>query len=170
MAKHQSWYGVRTLYRISAIGPRRGTDHLFTASMSLVEERVVVFRARDGKEAIRKAKAEARAYAASAHRNPYGQRVRTRAIGVLDAYDINEKLREGTEVFSQTEVVSRKVSDATIVRRLIGQSETKREFSSRRNVMDIVFNSPAPGVKLTAREQQFREKFTSGITKMRRDA
>ena len=161
---------MRSLYRVAAVGKPRGRDRFYSSAMSLVEERVVVFKARDPKEAYRKARAEARKYASSSHRNPYGQRVRTRLLGVVDAYDMNDKLSEGSEVFSATEVVSKNISDRAIIRRLIGQPESDRAYGSRRNILNIAFMGAAPGVRLTARERELRAKMDSALQKIRRDA
>ncbi len=158
MAPKLKWYGIKTIYRAAPVGRRLGSDSFVSTDVTLVEERVVVLRARSIKEAIRKAEVDAKQYAGDRHRNPYGQRVRTRYLGYCDVFDINEPVKAGTEVFSETEVVSRKVSDSAIVNRLIGRRESKRTYSSRRNVLDIEFARPAPGVKLNATERAFREK------------
>ena len=154
MTKKPSWYGVKTLYRVEPVGRPRGTDRLYSTRVTGVEERVVVLRARSASEAIRKGETEAKRYAASWHYNPYGQRVRTRYLGYADAYDIDEALAEGTEVFSETEIVSRTVSDRAIIKRLIGRPESNRVYASRRNVLDIAFQQAAPGVKRRPKDQQ----------------
>jgi hypothetical protein len=52
-------------------------------------------------------------------------------------------------------VVPRRVSDKAVVRRLIGSHESKRATAERRNILDVVFNTPAPGVALTPYERSF---------------
>ena len=168
MVKKKGWYGVRTLYRTSPVGRPRGTDRLYSREVTLVEERVVVFRARSLAEAIRKAEAEAKNYTADWHRNPYGQRVRTSYLGYVDAYEMNDELVDGAEVFSETEVVSRKVADRAVAKRLVGQTESRRTFDLRRNILDIVFSAPAPGVRRTAREKAFIQK--CAVPNARKDA
>ena len=168
MATKLSWYGVKTLYRSQATGPRRGTDRLYASNVTVVEERVILVRARSAREAIRKAEAEAKTYAADSHRNPYGQRVRTRFLGVVDAYDMNEPLREQAEVFSTNEVVPRRVSDQAIIARQLGRAESARVFASRRNVLDISFVAAARGVVRTPREQSYFERLQHRLG--RRDA
>ena len=146
-----------------------GSDAAFSADMTLVESRVVLIRARSEKEAGRKAAAEAKRYASSTrHRNPYGQRVRLRYLGYLRIYDINEPATDGTEVYSETEVVSRTVSDRAVVKHMFGPGESKRVAASRRNVLDIIFIGPAPGVKLTAAETATVQKY--GFLKRGTDA
>jgi len=159
MNRKTSWHGVKTLYRAEPLGRPQGTDRLYSRDVTLVEERIVVIRARNGSDAIRKAEVEAKKYARTRHRNPYGQRVRLRFLGCLDAYDMNEPLVEGAEVFSTTLIVSRRVSDHAIVDRLMGARESQRKRALRRNILDICFSGAAPGVKLTRREAAYRQEF-----------
>ncbi len=72
------WFGVKTLYRSDATGRRKVTHPNYDPKTTLVEERIVLFRARTGQEAIRKAELEAREYARLSHTNSFGQRVRTK--------------------------------------------------------------------------------------------
>jgi hypothetical protein len=163
------WFGVRTLYRIEAKGRPVGRDANYSPSMTLVEERVVVLKARSVQEAIQKAEADARRYAGDCrHRNPYGQRVRTRYVGYCDAYRAGRGIASGAEVFSASEVVPRRVSDRAVVRRLIGSHESNRATAERRNILDVVFNAPAPGVALTPSERSFAKRH--GTLKRRTDA
>jgi uncharacterized protein DUF4288 len=153
------WFGVRTLYRLDALGRPLGRDGNYSPTMTLVEERVVVLKARSTHEAIQKAEADARRYVVECrHRNPYGQRVRTRYLGYCDAYRRDKSLGSGAEVFSASEVVPRRVTDRAVVRRLIGSHESKRATAERRNILDVVFNPPAPGVALTASERSFAKR------------
>src|SRR5262245_8992166 len=160
MRAHQrpSWFGVKTLFRVEPVGRPLGKDRLYSRNMTMVEERVVVVRARSASEALKIGETEARRYARSSHRNPYGQRVRTRRLDCIEAYDMNEPLHELTEVYSSTRVVPRRVSDRTLVRRAFGPVESHRVRASRRNILNICFSRPAPGVKLTKAEQTFHNK------------
>jgi hypothetical protein len=154
-----SWFGVRTIHRVMPVGKRLGSDSVASDDFTLIEERVVLVRAHNPKEAMRKGEAEAKRYAAECrHRNPYGQRVATRYLGFCDVYDMCEPVKDGVEVFSVNEVVSRRVSDRTIISRLIGRPESDKTYRSRRNILDIAFNGPAPGVILTRSERAFAEK------------
>jgi uncharacterized protein DUF4288 len=155
-----SWFGVKTIYRIEPLGRRLGTDRHFSKDMTMVEERVVVVRAHSADEAIRIGKVEARRYSRLMHRNPYGQRVRTRRLRCIDAYAMNEPLHEKAEVYSATQVVPRRVTDAAIIRHAFGPVESRRAYLSRRNILDISFNSPAHGVKRTKREAAYANKLT----------
>jgi len=165
MAKTPRWFGVKTLYRKAPVGRRIGMDELYSRDITLVEERVVVVRARNGDEAIRKAEAEAKKYAADWHRNPYGQRVRTRYLGYVNAYEMYNPPNKNAEVFSVTEVVPKRVSDRLVVNRMIGRPESRRMYESRRNIRDIVFNRPAPGVERTVRERAFVAKIDAFVSR-----
>src|SRR6266536_2788994 len=59
----RSWYGVKTLYRSSALGRPKATDRSYDPWVTMVEERVVLFKTRSSSEDIRAAAKEARAYA-----------------------------------------------------------------------------------------------------------
>jgi hypothetical protein len=130
-----SWkfYAVKTLYRISARGRPARADRYYEETATLVEERVVAFRARSFDEAIRLAEEEAREYARKVnHKNPYGQTVRAKYLRACDAYLLNDWSSGRGEVYSRTELVSSEVSDATIVTRLLGRSETGNRVERRR--------------------------------------
>ena len=160
MSATWNWFGAKTLYRTAADGRAMGKDKYFSKSATVVEERVVVFKARSAAEAIRKAEAEAKSYAhADRHRNPYGQQVRTRYLGWYDVYLIDEPPVDGAEVFSAMQAVSRRVSDRAVVNRAMGANETKQALASRRNVMDVLFSGTAPGVKLTRKEVGLAERY-----------
>ena len=119
-------------------------------------------------EALKLGEAEAREYSRSArYRNRYGQKVRSRYLGCCDAYEIGEIPISGVEVFSETEIVPRRVADRTVIRRLIGEREQPRQGHQRKNILDIVFAAPAPGVRLTRAELAF---VTRHGTLKRRDA
>ena len=115
------WYGVKTIYRTKAIGKPRHADARFDAEGTLIEERVVLFRARNFDEAIRKAGKEAHAYSTASYRNIYGQRVVQRYLGACDAYELFESPAASIEVFSSTEVVPGSVSNREVLNRRLGE-------------------------------------------------
>ena len=154
---------MKTLYRIEPVGRPLGRDHLYSKDMTMIEERVVLVKARSCDDAIRIGQAEARRYSSGSHRNPYGQRVRTRRLRCIEAYDINEPVREMTEVYSSTQVVPRRVTDIAIVSRMFGPAESERAYKSRRNILDISFQSPAPGVTRTKREAAYALKLAGRL-------
>lgn len=134
------WYGVKTLYRTSAVGKPRATDAFYDPALTLVEERVVLLRARSFNEAIRRAEREAAGYAKSPqYRNPYGQRVRCRYLKACDAYELPDPPGFGVEVFSRTELVSADVHDDRINDRQLG-AEEKRPDPRRKNFLNELFS------------------------------
>ncbi|MBI3606699.1 MAG: DUF4288 domain-containing protein [Nitrospirae bacterium] len=160
------WYGVKTVYRCEPSGRPLGTDECYSKMATLVEERVVLLKARGFDEAIEKAKREARGYVSDSYRNPYGQQVKNRFLGYCDAYLADGNFGTGGEVYSETEVVSRAISDKTLLKRLVGYHESKKAHKARRNILQIEFTPPAPGVKRTRTERAFVEKY--GTCKSRR--
>jgi hypothetical protein len=137
------WFAVKTLFRTAPVGKPAAIDEAYDLSATLVEERVVLFRARGFSEAIRRAESDARTYARSWHMNPYGQRVVTRYLGACDAYELFDPPGAGKEVFSTTEIVGRGISDKAVVKQRLGHEETAREKKSRRSVLNREFAGSA---------------------------
>ena len=52
------WYGIRSLYRWAAVGRPKNPDESYVKDATLVEERIVLIKARSDEEAMRKAKKE----------------------------------------------------------------------------------------------------------------
>ena len=154
MATAWKWYGVKTAYRLEPAGQPEGTDNDFWGEGSLVEERVVILRARTFSEAIRKAEREAMTYASDIKdRNPYGQQLAMRYLGTCEAYELTDaELRSGSEVFSMTELVRRSVKDAAVVEKRFGREESARDKARRKNFCLLLFNGPVSGVKPTRAE------------------
>ena len=111
----------------------------------MLEERIVIFRARSFDDAIRKGELEAEAYAKeqetrasgkrrSEIRNPYHQRLSTRFLGALDAFELFEPPGAGVEVFSSTSLVPKVTSDSALVDARYGQEE--RHLGARTKCLD----------------------------------
>lgn len=128
-----TWYGVKTLYRTSVRGRAVRKDKHFEEDVSLVEERVVLVKARSFDEAIRRGEAEAIAYAASlpSYANRYGQPVKTRYLEACDAFRLFDQPGHAREVYSRTEVMGVNVSDAAIIDQLLGTDEGERSGARR---------------------------------------
>lgn len=160
------WYGVRTVYRSVPAGRPQRTDGDYSANVTLVEDRVVLIRARSLKEAIHKGEREAKAYAAAApHRNPYGQPVQQRYLGYCDAYELFDEPGVGIEVFSTTEVVAKTESDSRVIDRFAGSKESRKANRQRRNFLDVIFNKPARGVQTTEDERSWRERINKRLNR-----
>jgi hypothetical protein len=139
-----AWYGVKTLFRTEAIGKPLARDSAYNGTVSLVEERVVLFKTRGFGAAIRAAKKEARRYARRLHVNPYGQRVVTRYLGACDAFELFETPGANAEVFSTTELVPKRVPDRVVVDRRFGpRVDRKADRARRRNVLNREFEGSA---------------------------
>lgn len=166
-SKVWKWFAVKSVFRTEATGRPLGTDAAFDASMTLVEERVVLFRARSQREAFARAEREVRSYASDCdHRNPYGQQVVCRSLEVMDSYELFTAPASGREAYSRTQVVSRSVPDRSVVQALLGPfHESSRDRRTRRNILDIVFDKPAPGVARTPSEIAFIRR---GLRRLRR--
>jgi hypothetical protein len=110
------WYsfcGIFKVERIDAAGNVR-------EDASLVEERVVLFRADDIDEAIRLGEAEAELYARETWPNTDGDIVRNRYLGVCNVFDIKATPAEGVEVYSRLLLRSSAEDDDTVIERLFG--------------------------------------------------
>ena len=142
-----SWklFAVKTLYRTEAVGPPTGWDPSFDDSLTLMEERVVLVKARSHAEAIRKGEREARYYAGAVPRtNPYGQRLKDRYLGAIDSSELFDLPVAGSEVFSTTSLVAKAVSDAELIGQRMGDAEPKATHQKRRNFLDSSLSGTAP--------------------------
>ena len=131
------WYGVRTLVRLIATGRPKKTDKHFDPTSTLVEDRVVLFRADSFDSAIEKAEREARQYCGRTRfTNIYGQSVRMKFLRKVDAFSLlDHEPVVGSEVYSSTTLVGRSVSDAKLVAQRFGDDEDPTE-GSRRKFLD----------------------------------
>ena len=131
------WFAVRTLFRWEATGRPSAVDADFDPDLTLVEDRLVLVKARDGAEAVRKGETEAKRYAAFGWRNPYGQRVRTRYLGACDAHEIDEDdLGPNVEIFADLHGVPKEATDRALVGRFLGSALSAREVRRRRKFAD----------------------------------
>ncbi len=121
----KSWYGVRTLFRLVAIGEPKWTDRYFDRAATLVEDRVVLFLATNFEDAIKQAGVEARGYCkATRYANIYGQSVQLRFLEATDAFSMHDNQpRAGVEVYSSTSIVPTSVRDAGVVTMWFGKKE-----------------------------------------------
>jgi hypothetical protein len=139
-----SWFGVKTLFRTRAIGPPRAIDGAFDPGIVLIEERIVLFRASGFDDAITRAETEARRYAKTIHRNPYGQKVVTRYLESCDAFKLFDSPAAGVEVFSSTMLVPSTGRQAALVDRWFGALE-RRPDKRRRKFLNREFNGASRG-------------------------
>ena len=134
------WFGVKTVYRTSAVGKPRAIDDHYDPEGTLVEERVVLFRARDHDDAIEKGEREAEKYTADRHTNPYGQSVISRRLRAIESFKLYEEPDKGTEVWSATRVVPVSVPNKRIIDTFFGDSETKAQLRRRKKYLNREFS------------------------------
>lgn len=137
MSTTKSWYGVKTLYRWTPHGSPRNVDRFFDRGGTLVEERVVVFRATNAADAIRKAEREARAYSKLVVKNPYGEQVVTRYLGACDCFEMFGAPANGEEVFSETYRVASVIRDRAVCDRFLGSTSEGRHPRRRYSDGDV---------------------------------
>ena len=170
MSDNWQWYGVKTVFRETPQGSPKGRDQRYVKGLTLVEERVVLIRARNFDEALRKGEKESKRYIESTEaRNRYGQRLVSREI-FCEAYDMSpEDPEAGVELFSAMEVVPGSVSDEKLLRRFIGYRDAdKAELID--NFGDIVFAGAASGVRLTKDEKGFVAKCKELLGESKKEA
>ena len=152
-----SWFGVKTLFRTRAIGPPRAVDGAFDKGIVLVEERIVLFRAKGFDEAIARAETEARRYATAIHHNPYGQKVVTEYLGSCDAFKLFASPAAGIEVFSSTTLVRSTDRRHALVNRWFGAPERLAD-KRRRNFLNREFSGQIPAGSNTRLQPMTRVK------------
>src|SRR4029450_14001653 len=135
-----AWYGVKTVYRVSAKGPPRRPDAHYDATATLIEERVILVRARSHDEAQGKAEAEAKLYTARFHVNPYGQTVTMKRLGTIESFELFDPPRNGGEVWSTTYMLSRTVRGKDVVDRTFGPEESLAQKERRRKFLNREFS------------------------------
>jgi len=126
------WFGVKTLTRWEAIGKPKSIDENFDEDATLIEERIVLIRARNLREALNKGEREAKNNL-SEYQNFYGQKVKQRYLEVCDAFELFDEPNEnGVEVFSLIETVSSKVKDSVLIENKFGKDQTPESFARKR--------------------------------------
>ena len=107
----KAWFGVKSLFRIETAGEPRVIDEDYDPEGTLIEERVVLVRARSADEALKQGEAEANAYCGGSHVNPYGQRVAYRRVRILGCFSLFDSPGNMREVWSSMTVVSSATTD-----------------------------------------------------------
>jgi hypothetical protein len=136
------WFGVKTVYKITVSGKaRKPIPKTYDPSL-MIEERVVLFKARSFDQAIKKAEKEAKVYASNPHNNPYGQIVHYNYLETADAYELFDPPGDGIEVYSQTEISMKVMNDNEILNRKFGGSYSEsKEKRIRLKFLDGGFSA-----------------------------
>ncbi|MFW2331194.1 MAG: DUF4288 domain-containing protein [Nitrospinota bacterium] len=133
------WFGVKTVYMTRTTGKVHSTRSKVHPSSVMIEERVVMFKARNIESAIKKGEREAKEYIDGDEDNitPYGQIARQRYVGCCDAYMLDDKLGDGQKVYSATEVRLTKPTKAELYNSKLGLEYGNRERNLRRKFLDL---------------------------------
>jgi hypothetical protein len=136
-AQAKFWFAVKSLYRSEIAGEPRVVDEDYDPDGALIEERVVLVRARSGAAALSKGEAEADKYSASlAHVNPYGQKVTWRRVDVIEAYELFDAPANMNEVWSSMSVVPSVTTDTELEDRRFGADEPDDALHLRKKYLD----------------------------------
>jgi len=124
-----AWFAVKSLYRTDVRAARSEP-----ARLSSYEERVVLIRAGDFEEALRKAELESREYAAhSLWFNADGEEVETYCLDAFDAFSLSdESVGDGTEVYSKRLFVPVSATDQELSDRGLGAQSEQTSDQVRR--------------------------------------
>ena len=132
------WFAVKTLYRSKARGRPEKPDLRYDPDATLLEERLLLIKAKNTTEAISKAERDAKDYAQKAScTNPYNQEIVTYYIGYYDIFELSVPPADKVEVFSMTRLISQRIPDKRLMHIYIGKRDfkyakgKKKKFSNR---------------------------------------
>jgi hypothetical protein len=125
------WFAVKSLLRSEAIGKPRTTKYPYDPKLTMVEERIVIFRARNEREAIKKAEREARRNLCRRAKNMFGETITHRLIRSFDVYPLDCVPSDGAEVFYLWRAVSKDVPDKRVAQKFIGEGPTPRKLQEK---------------------------------------
>jgi len=132
------WFSAKTLYRVEVKGDPVALDECYDPEGTLLEERVILVRARSHEEAISKAEHEAEEYASASHFNPYGQEVIQRVLSCVETFELYDDPANRVEVWSSTSVISSSITDEDIITHRFGPAEDNR--SKRKKYLNQEFS------------------------------
>ena len=128
-------YAVKSIYRTETTGKAYSTGEGFTDEFDMTEERIVTVKARSFDEAIARVEKAAAEYAATSFTNPFGQTVQWKYTGSSDAYEPYDSIPADVEVYSNTYLISRVLSDEELADNVLGRS-FENEDGLRMNFLD----------------------------------
>lgn len=133
MTTPYKWFAIKTLYKITALGKPKKKDTFYDDSKVLVEERTVLFKAKNEEEAMEKAVKEASEYADSVEcKNAYDQKVTATLLKGLDMFELFDKPENGVEVFNDTQIMNKKMTDDQLIEARFSQEESEEDFKARK--------------------------------------
>jgi hypothetical protein len=133
MSRRLKWFGVRIFLRRVARGRAIGRDAYYDASGTLVEERIVIVRARDARDAFARMRRRVQSEGIT-YKNAYGQVVKQELLSAWEAYELFDPPSDGAEVFSRTTRVPASTPNRKLVahfsspRMSAGEQRKRRRF------------------------------------------
>ena len=134
------WFCVRTFIRSKPTGRATSPDGRLIKNIAAIEERIVLFKARNADVALRKGRREAEKYAEAETVNVYGQRVVNTLLRYVEAYEMFDDPGDGVEAFSSIEIVGSSETPRQILKRRVGETSdprTGRMFMSGKIARDL---------------------------------
>ncbi|WP_420590684.1 DUF4288 domain-containing protein [Bacterioplanoides sp.] len=113
-------YAVKTLYRTKTSGVAHSQAEGYSDEFDMVEERIVTIKARSFDEATKRAEREAEEYASDSFINPFGQQVSWYFTGESVAFEPFDSVPANIEVFSNTYLIPRTMSDEQLGDNVLG--------------------------------------------------
>ena len=102
-------FSVKSLYKWSVQGEKHFN----------LEERIVLFWAKDFKSAVAKAEKEAKSHVKYSHTNCDGKKVTLESLEFFDGCIVDGDIKDGVEVFSSTALVTGKMSNKQILTKVL---------------------------------------------------
>jgi hypothetical protein len=127
------YYGVRTFYRTVATGKPKKVDKYYDKDGAMLEERVVLIRARNFDEALKKGETEAKTYVEPMdYKNVYGQKVKRELLEAVDVFALfDNPPKIGSEVFSSTQRINSKQKISDLLNEKLGPEEKCFEWREK---------------------------------------
>ena len=133
------WFSVKTLYRWLVVGRPLNSDGDYDPDSALLEERVVLVRARSADQAITRAEREADKYASFTATNVYGQKIWIEYLGSCESFELVDEPGHGSEVFSSTDLINKKTPIKKLVDARLGKEEAANARQRRRKFNQLRF-------------------------------
>ena len=133
------WFLARTCYRVTAEGRPQRPDRGYDPRAVLIEQRCVLIRAADAKEAEAKARKEAQDHIKrSRTRNLYEQTLVTTLVGRPLIRRLESSPHDKMELWSWSEIVDERVSEPFILRRFFALRESEAARRKRQKFKTVI--------------------------------
>lgn len=134
-------FAIKTFYRTYAEGRPCLPDRFFDPDLTLVEERILLFKAQTKLEAIKKAEKDANDFAARIKfKNHYEQDVETKYLGFYDIFEIKDSMADKAELFVKTSLVSKNIPNSKIKHLYVSKEERDLLQSKRKKFLNKDFS------------------------------